>query len=131
MTSDTYEVPAVEYRIGRPVVRTYKGRNGQPDRTKTTIEGFVNGRVVAEMYRWNDDDQWTVGFERRELNREYDRFISQDHAEAELRSRMVRRRPMICRYCGGPIRESGLGAGGLVHVRSADATDEHPAEAVR
>ncbi|MBN7428723.1 hypothetical protein IUS39_23900 [Mycobacteroides abscessus subsp. massiliense] len=131
MTSDTYKAPTVEYRIGSPVVRTYKGRNGQSDRTKTTIEGFVNGQVVAEMYRWNDDDQWTVGFERRELNREYDEFDSQEHAEAELRSRMVRRRPMICRYCGGPIRESDLGTGGLVHVRSADKTGEHPAEAVR
>lgn len=131
MTSNTYEAPAVDYRIGEPIVRTYKGRNGDPDRTKTTIEGFVNGRAVAEMYRWNNEDQWTVGFERRELNREYDRFDSQQHAEDELRSRMVRRRPMVCRYCGGPIRESDLGNGGLIHIRLADKTGEHPAEAVR
>ncbi len=131
MTNGTYEAPVVEYRIGEPFGRTYKGRNGEPDRTKTTIEGFVNGRVVAEMYRWSVDSVWTVGFGQWELNREYEQFESEQDAVAELRSRMVRRRPMNCRYCGGPIHESAVGTGGLIHIRSADKTGEHPAEAVR
>lgn len=126
--TNTYEAPAVEYGIGEPVVRTYKGLNGKPARTKTTIAGLVNGQVVAEMYRWNTD-RWTVGFAQWEVRREFDWFDSQEEAEAELRSRMVRRRPMNCRYCGGPIRESDLGTGGLIHIRSADKTGEHPAEA--
>ncbi|WP_396908255.1 hypothetical protein [Mycolicibacterium sp.] len=128
MANRTYEAPAVEYRVGEPVVRTYKGRHGEPDRTKTTVEGFVNGQAVAEMYRFNADDQWTVAFARWEIRPEPSWFDSQQDAEAELRSRMERRRPMNCRHCGGPIRESDLGTGGLIHTLSADKTGEHPAE---